>query len=234
MKRKFSLKIENLEAGYGGATVLHGLNLEIQGKAVGVVGRNGMGKSTFCLSLMNMGPVVTAGTVIWEGQNILGLAPHQICKRGIAVVPQGRRVFPSLSVEEHLRIAETPKSKWNLERVYGVFPRLEERSRNRGDNLSGGEQQMLAIGRALMTNPRLMILDEPSEGLSPLVVQEMVEMINGLEEEGIQIIVVEQNLRIAAAIAQTILVMSSGQFVASHPSKELLGSRTLQQSLLGV
>ena len=175
------LIISGVEAGYGHVRVLHGVNLKVSDKPVALMGRNGMGKSTLAQVIMGLN-ATTAGTITYGGVTLTGLSPTKIANAGIGYVPQGRRVFPSLTVDEHLRILEKRNSQWTAKKVYELFPRLAERKKNGGAMLSGGEQQMLAIGRALMTNPTLLLMDEPSEGLAPAIVEHLGNSSHSEEE----------------------------------------------------
>ena len=193
--------------------VLKGASLEIPSGVVALVGRNGMGKSTLMAALMGLLPV-TRGEVILFGREIANRRPYEIAKNGIGYVPQGRRVFASLSVDEHLNMPwRKSAGDWSPDRVYGLFPRLYERRRHSGTRLSGGEQQMLAIGRALVTNPRLLLMDEPSEGLAPLIVDLVGAACRKLVEAGMSILLVEQNLHLAQAVTDTFFVMATGEIV---------------------
>jgi uncharacterized protein (UPF0261 family)/ABC-type branched-subunit amino acid transport system ATPase component len=197
-----------------------------------VVGRNGMGKTTLCNAVTGL--VRASGSVKLNGEEILGLAPNVITAEGVGYVPQGRRVWPSLSVDEHLRLARR-RGAWTVERIYQTFPRLAERKSNGGAELSGGEQQMLAIARALLLNPKLLVMDEPTEGLAPLIVQQVVAMLKALAAEGeISVLLIEQNLGVAIDIADTIDVMVNGRIARSMSTTELAADRELQQRLLGV
>lgn len=227
------MKIKNLCASYGEAQVLHDMNMDFTGNSVSIVGRNGMGKTTLCYALTGMGPRVS-GEIVWEGRNLVGMNPTQIAKSGIAIVPQGRRVFPSLTVLEHLRLIERRDMKWTIERVLALFPRLAERLENRANQLSGGEQQMLSIARALMRDPRLVIMDEPSEGLAPVIVQTLIKTLRQLAHEGIQLILVEQNLRVATAVSPHIAVLVSGKVALETSAAALLADEHLQSTYLGV
>src|SRR3954463_959338 len=161
------LAVEGVDAYYGRARALEDVNFEIEGGSTSIVGRNGMGKTTLCNAILGVPPARVTGSIRYNGRDLVGMPSYRIAKLGIAYVPQGRRLFPSLSVDEHLRMLGRSKGRWNRERVYELFPRLASRKKNGGAQLSGGEQQMLAIGRALLSNPRLLIMDEPSEGLAP-------------------------------------------------------------------
>jgi branched-chain amino acid transport system ATP-binding protein len=229
------LTVEGLRAGYGKAQVLDGVSFSINHEAVCVVGRNGMGKSTLCNTLMGL-VAPSAGTIRFDGADLAGMAPEQIARRGIAYVPQGRRLFPSLTVDEHLRMLarKTRGKRWTAEAVYDLFPRLAERRFNGGAQLSGGEQQMLAVARALLLNGRLVIMDEPSEGLAPTIVDTLIDAIHHLVGQGVAVLVVEQNLRAATEIADRQLVMVSGRIETETTSNELANDPELQRRYLGV
>jgi uncharacterized protein (UPF0261 family)/ABC-type branched-subunit amino acid transport system ATPase component len=219
---------------YGRAHALQEVSLELERGVLAVVGRNGMGKTTLCNAITGLVPA--RGSVRLAGEEILGLAPNVITGKGIGYVPQGRRVWPSLSVDEHLRLAaHGRKGPWTVQRVYATFPRLAERKGNGGAELSGGEQQMLAIGRALLFNPRLLVMDEPTEGLAPVIVQQVTAMLKSLAAGGeISVLLIEQNLGVAIDVADTIDVMVNGRIARSMPAAELAADRELQQRLLGV
>jgi branched-chain amino acid transport system ATP-binding protein len=204
-------------------------------EAVCIVGRNGMGKSTFCKALIGL-VRPTSGRIVFNGERLDGRAPERIARRGIAYVPQGRRLFPSLTVEEHLRMLAkgTRGKRWTPDAVYELFPALGIRRRNGGAQLSGGEQQMLAIGRALLLNAPLLLMDEPSEGLAPLIVDTLIDAVHQLVDEGVAVLVVEQNLRAATAMAPRQLVMTTGRIEAELSADELSGSPELQAQYLGV
>ncbi len=207
------LDVSDLHAGYASARVLNGISITVaKGEVVAILGRNGMGKTTLLRAICGLRPPVrTAGTVHFNERELDGLPPHEVARSGISLVPQGRRVFASLSVEENLRIASRPrKDGWNADSVYGLFPRLRERSSQRAGTLSGGEQQMLAIGRALMTNPDLLVMDEPSEGLSPAVVDQVGDRIRDLRGQGLGLLVAEQNVDLALSIADRVDVIGDG------------------------
>jgi uncharacterized protein (UPF0261 family)/ABC-type branched-subunit amino acid transport system ATPase component len=229
------LKIENLDVYYGRAHALQGISLTLEHGVLGVVGRNGMGKTTLCNAITGLVPAT--GSVRLAGQEILGLPPHAIADRGIGYVPQGRRVWPSLSVDEHLRLASKSARSgvWTVERVYDLFPRLAERRSNGGSQLSGGEQQMLAIGRALLFNPRLLVMDEPTEGLAPVIVEQVATTLKTLSGENeISVLLIEQNLGVAIDVADTVAVMVNGRVARVMPGTELANDHELQQRLLGV
>jgi branched-chain amino acid transport system ATP-binding protein len=196
-----------------------------------------MGKTTLCAAIMGITPPRTSGSVRVRGAEIRGKPSYKVARSGIGYVPQGRRLFPSLTVDEHLRMVEGRRNgaqRWDAARVYELFPRLAERKRNGGAQLSGGEQQMLAIGRALLTNPDLLIMDEPSEGLAPTVIELLIETFGKLEQEGLRILLIEQNLAVATSLAQRQLVMIAGEIAAETTGEELAGSPELQRRYLGV
>ena len=217
---------------YGRAHALQGVSLSLDRGVLSVVGRNGMGKTTLCNAITGL--VRAQGSIKLAGEEILGLAPNVITEKGIGYVPQGRRVWPSLSVDEHLRLV-VRKGPWTVERIYKVFPRLAERKKNGGAELSGGEQQMLAISRALLFNPKLLVMDEPTEGLAPVIVQQVSAMLKSLAAEGeISVLLIEQNLGVAIEVADTVDVMVNGRIARSMRASELAADRELQQRLLGV
>ena len=227
------LIISGVEAGYGHVRVLHGVNLKVSDKPVALMGRNGMGKSTLAQVIMGLN-ATTAGTITYGGVTLTGLSPTKIANAGIGYVPQGRRVFPSLTVDEHLRILEKRNSQWSAKKVYDLFPRLGERKKNGGAMLSGGEQQMLAIGRALMTNPTLLLMDEPSEGLAPAIIEHLGNSLRDLVAQGQRVLLIEQNLKFASSLCDEIVILSNGEIQATISSKELRSSADLQNKYLGV
>jgi branched-chain amino acid transport system ATP-binding protein len=231
------LVIEDLHAYYGPAHVLHGVSFEIGDEPIAIVGRNGMGKTTLCSAIVGISPPRATGSIRFRGHELVGMPSYKIARRGIGYVPQGRRLFPSLSVDEHLRMIDGRHGKvgkWSPDRVYELFPRLAERKRNGGAQLSGGEQQMLAIGRALLTDPDLLIMDEPSEGLAPTIIEMLTETFIGLEKEGLRILLIEQNLAVATSLAERQLVMIGGEVAAETTAAELSGNPELQRRFLGV
>jgi branched-chain amino acid transport system ATP-binding protein len=231
------LEIRELQAYYGGAHVLHRLSSTIGSGATAVLGRNGMGKSTFCKALMGITPPRTEGSVRFAGVELVGRRSHDICRAGIGYVPQGRRLFRSLTTDEHLRMIDSrlaKRGRWTREAIYELFPALAERTHVSGVLLSGGEQQMLAIGRALLTNPRLLVMDEPSEGLAPTIVSTLVETCRTLLAEGVSLLLVEQNLGVATALADRILIMLTGEVVHETTAQVLLADEAVQRRFLGV
>lgn len=230
------LRVNGLNAYYGSAHVLDDVSFELQDeRPVAVIGRNGMGKTSLCAAIMSMTPPHATGSVRFRGEELLGRPSYKIAKRGIGYVPQGRRLFPSLSVEEHLRMVSGRNGGgWTVDRVYELFPRLGERRRNGGAQLSGGEQQMLAIARALLLNPKLLIMDEPSEGLAPTVIEQLIETCKKLEQEGVAILLIEQNLGVATSLAERQLVMVAGSIALETTAEKLLGDPESQRRFLGV
>lgn len=225
------LAIDGLDVFYGRAHALQGVSLTLERGVLGIVGRNGMGKTTLCNALTGLVPA--RGSVRLAGEEILGLAPNEITKRGIAYVPQGRRVWPSLSVDETLRLVAVRRRE--VERIYAMFPRLAERRGHGGAQLSGGEQQMLAIGRALLLEPKLLVMDEPTEGLAPMIVEQVAQTLRDLAAEGkIAVLLIEQNLGVAISVADRIGVMVNGRIAQQMPCAQLAGDRELQERLLGV
>lgn len=228
------LIIENIYAGYNHTRILHGVNLELSEKPVAVMGRNGMGKTTLAQVIMGLLPIAN-GSISYRGILLNGLTPTEIARTGIAYVPQGRRVFPSLTVDEHFRILEKRNGEWSREKIYKLFPRLAERKKNGGAMLSGGEQQMLAIGRALMTNPTLLLMDEPSEGLAPVIVEHLGDTLKELvAHHGQRILLIEQNLGFASSLCDEVAILSNGQIQTIITSLELRNSSELQSQYLGV
>jgi len=228
------LEIEDVRAGYGDAIVLDGITLAIApGGSLAVLGRNGVGKTTLLLTIMGY-TSIRRGRVLWRAGDLAQVAPHERARRGMGWVAQEREIFSSLSLEENLTVAARP-GRWDVAAIYRLFPRLYERRRNRGIHLSGGEQQMLAIGRALMTNPDLLLLDEPLEGLAPVIVEELTQAIGRMTaEEGTAFILVEQHAELALALAQEAIVLERGCIVHRACSQELLRDKSTLDRLIGV
>ena len=229
------LQVDMLQAGYGQSTVLDGLSFSMGTESVAIIGRNGMGKTTLCKAIMGL-VRPTRGSVVFDGHDLTGLAPEKVSRAGIGYVPQGRRLFVSLTVDEHLRMLAngTKGKRWTADAVYELFPRLDQRRQNRGGDLSGGEQQMLAVGRALMLNSKLILMDEPSEGLAPTIVETLIAAVHTLVAEGVAVLAVEQNLHAATAMAERQLAMVSGRIEAEFGAEELRNDPTLQRLYLGV
>ena len=225
------LEIKNLDVHYGRAHALQGVSLSFVEGIVAVVGRNGMGKTTLCNAITGL--VSARGSVKLAGEEILGLAPNAITDKGVGYVPQGRRVWPSLSVDEHLRLVAR-KGPWTVERIYKTFPRLAERKRNGGAELSGGEQQMLAIARALLFNPKLLVMDEPTEGLAPVIVQQVFELVRRIRASGLTVLIVEQNVQQVLKVVDRAYLLEAGSIRTSGTAAELLQSDTIREAYLGV
>ncbi|BDG74290.1 Tm-1-like ATP-binding domain-containing protein [Roseomonas fluvialis] len=229
-----ALEIRGLNVFYGASHALQGVDLRLERGALSVVGRNGMGKTTLCKAIMGLVPI-GSGSISFKGKPLVGLNPAEIARLGVGYVPQGRRLWRSLTVDEHLKLVARPGGAWSIERIYATFPRLAERRGNSGAQLSGGEQQMLAISRALLMNPQLLVMDEPTEGLAPVIVAQVEEMLVRLAEDGdIDVLVIEQNIGVACAIADTVAIMVNGRINRAAPARELAADRDLQQRLLGV
>jgi len=231
------LAVEGVNAYYGRARALEDVSFEMEAGSLSIIGRNGMGKTTLCNAIMGIPPAAVTGSIRYQGTELCSRPSYKIAKLGLGYVPQGRRLFPSLSVDEHLRMLGgrgNGKRRWTPEKIYELFPRLGERRRNGGAQLSGGEQQMLAIGRALLTNPRLLVMDEPSEGLAPAIVEQLIEAFRALEQEGLAILLIEQNLGVATAIAERQLVMVAGSIAHDTTATQLLNDPEAQRRFLGV
>jgi len=224
------LRVEGLDVYYGRAHALQGVAFTIEHGVLAIIGRNGMGKTTLCNAITGL--VRATGSIKLAGEEILGLTPNRITRRGIAYVPQGRRVWPSLSVDETLRLVA--RRRREIDRVYAMFPRLAERKDHGGAMLSGGEQQMLAIGRALLLEPRLLVMDEPTEGLAPAIVEQVVQALRELGDSEISVLLIEQNLGVAIDVADRIGVMVNGRLAQEMPAQALAADRELQERLLGV
>ena len=207
------LEIKDIHSYYGKSHVLEGVSLTVgEGELVTLLGRNGAGKTTTLKSIMGLVDT-PAGSIELNGQSLLGQPPFRIARQGVALVPEHRGIFSILSVEENLQIAVRAGSRWQMADIYRWFPRLEERRRNRGNALSGGEQQMLAIARALLNDPRILLLDEPTEGLAPVIVDEIVKILKAIREEGLSVLLVEQNLRVCEAVADRHYILEQGHIV---------------------
>lgn len=232
------LSVIDVHSHYGTSHVLQGVTFEINDKIVVIVGRNGMGKSTLVKVIMGLVPA-TSGKIILKGVDITNKKPYQIASLGVGYIPQGRELFPSLSVKEHFQLVTRNRrnsisKKWNIENIYNLFPNLKKQPNKSAAYLSGGEQQMVAIGRALLLNPSLLIMDEPSEGLAPITVNSLIETCKQLMSSGINILLVEQNLYVATSLADELHIMVSGRIVQKVDSKTILHDAFLRQKLLGV
>jgi uncharacterized protein (UPF0261 family)/ABC-type branched-subunit amino acid transport system ATPase component len=233
-KTKAVLQVQDLQVYCREPHALQGVSLTLERGVLSVVGRNGMGKTTLCNAIVGLMPV-RSGSIRFEGRELVGVEPHQIARAGVGFVPQGRRLWPSLSVDETLRLSTRTKGAWAVERVYATFPRLGERRGNGGGQLSGGEQQMLAIARALLGNPRLLVMDEPTEGLAPMIVGQVRDLLIRLaHEEDIAILVVEQNIGVATSVSDHVAIMVNGRVNRIMDASTLAADRDLQQRLLGV
>jgi branched-chain amino acid transport system ATP-binding protein len=239
------LSVQDIHTFYGDSYVLHGVSIKVaDGQVVVLLGRNGMGKTTLIRSIAGLTPA-RQGTIAFKGDSLTGLPPYDIAKAGIGLVPQGRRIFPSLTVKENLLIptsklagkisaGNNASRRWDLVSVYREFPQLEKRARQFGGSLSGGEQQMLAIARALMANPELILMDEPSEGLAPVIVQQIGHIMKRIRDQGHSILLVEQNLRLAMDVADYVYIISSGSIVYQGTPDELKIEKNILDQHLGV
>jgi branched-chain amino acid transport system ATP-binding protein len=232
------LQITSLNTYYGDSHILQGVDLHLRaGRAIGLLGRNGMGKTTLIRSIMGYVPAAS-GAIRWKGGDVTGQPPERMARLGIGYVPEGRGIFPNLSVRENLLMSARPgpggRKDWNYDRVLNTFPRLKERLDHGGQQLSGGEQQMLSIGRALMTNPELLILDEATEGLAPLIVREIWRVIGGIRETGISTLIVDRNYRAVLAHTDSAVVLEKGKIVLAGESRTLLDAQDALAGYLGV
>jgi len=232
------LELQTINTYYGRSHILFDVSLAVQeGEVVSLVGRNGAGKSTTFRSVMGLTPPQD-GQVVFRGDSLQGLKPYQICRRGIGFVPEDRRCFPDLTVRENLEVAARREkvlaSPWTIAKIYGIFPRLEEREKNLGSQLSGGEQQMLTIARTLMTNPELLLLDEPSEGLAPLIVALLAEMILEIRKEGVTVLLAEQNLHFCAKVSDRGYVIDKGSVKYEGKMHDLLTDEEVKEKYLAV
>ena len=230
------LKVIDIHTYYGESHVLQGVSLDLDdGNIVGILGRNGMGKTTLIRSIIGFTPP-KSGRILIDGVDVTGIGAHKRAQMKLGLVPQGRRIFPSLSVLENLRIGVRPQASgpWNEERIFALFPRLKERLAHKGNQLSGGEQQMLAIARALMTNPSILLMDEPTEGLAPILVEDIGNVIRQLKEEGLSILLIEQNVPFALKITDYIHIMSKGALVHSSLPGELWEHEDIKTRHLGL
>jgi branched-chain amino acid transport system ATP-binding protein len=228
------LELENVETCYGRSQVLFGMTLSIrQGEMVTLMGRNGTGKTTTVRSIMGMTPA-RAGSIRFDGAEVRGWPSYRVAQRGIGLVPEGRQIFPNLCVRENLKATAVSRGEWTLNKVNALFPRLAERSSRMGNQLSGGEQQMLAIGRALMTNPKLLILDEATEGLAPLIRAEIWRCLEGLKKEGLAILVIDKNVDVLTKIADRHFIIERGRVVWTGDSKALAVNPDVQHRYLGI
>ena len=232
-------QVENLHVGYHSSHVLEGVSLSVDGgESVALLGRNGMGKTTLVRAICGLKPpTITQGSVLLDGQELVGLAPYRIARAGVGLVPQGRQVFGSLTVDENLRIIQKRRGRlaqdWTVEKVFGFFPRLKERAPQKGGTLSGGEQQMLAIGRALMSRPKLLLLDEPSLGLAPILVQQIFAIIGEINRQGMTILLVEQNALQALKVANRGYVLQTGNIILADSASNLAANEQVRQAYLG-
>jgi branched-chain amino acid transport system ATP-binding protein len=230
------LQVDDIHTYYGDAYVLQGLSLSLEkGQILGLLGRNGVGKTTLVNSIVGFVPP-RRGRIVFKGDDITALSSFATVRKGMGLVPQGRRVFASLTVEENLRVAVSKKNSqsWTLERVYEMFPRLEERRQQRAKTLSGGEQQMLAIARGLMTDPDCLIMDEPSEGLAPIIIQHVWQVVTKLKQQGLSILLVEQNAALALQLVDHVHVMSKGRVVYSGKPRDLWADQEVKSKYLGI
>jgi branched-chain amino acid transport system ATP-binding protein len=233
MTTELLLRLQNINLHYGSSHVLHDVSLDLGDRPLGILGRNGVGKTSICNAIFGLAPI-TSGQIMLGDEDLSKLAPEKRAQAGLGYVPQGRRIFRSLTVEEHLRILERKGAAWNIERVYETFPRLKERRRNLGDRLSGGEQQMLAISRALLLNPKVLVLDEPTEGLAPTIVSDVINLVKLVVSEGTSVLLVEQNLHAALAAVEDVALIVGGQVIEKVPAETLKNDADMQKKHLGL
>jgi branched-chain amino acid transport system ATP-binding protein len=230
----YALVAEGLHTHYGKSHILHGVSLKIgEGKITTILGRNGAGKSTTLRSLVGLTPA-REGKIEVFGTETTKMPPYAIAEMGVGFVPEGRKIFANLTVEENLKVPVDRPGKWTIQTVYELFPRLQERRNNKGRQLSGGEQEMLSIARALLLNPRILILDEPSQGLAPLIVREVFRIITQMRAEGMSVLLVEQNVRMSLEVADWVYVLNDGEIAYSGTAADLQADEALLQSLAGV
>jgi branched-chain amino acid transport system ATP-binding protein len=235
------IEVKDIHSCYGKSRVLHGVSFELkEGELVCLLGRNGVGKSTTLKSIMGMVPPVQ-GSILFEGQELVGRQPYQIARLGVGYVPEERRIFRSLTVHENLLIGlkksqhgASAEDSWTVDRVYEIFPSLKERRSNKGIHLSGGEQQMLTVARTLMGNPKLILVDEPTEGLAPLIVKDVLEMLSTVRQSGVTVLMVEQNFKAAIKVADRFYIMSKGQIVFEGDMAALLAAEEVRRNYLEV
>jgi branched-chain amino acid transport system ATP-binding protein len=220
------LRIDSLHTYYGHGHILQGVDLQVPpGRIAAVLGRNGVGKTATLRSIIGLAPP-RSGRILLGGMDVAGWPPHRIVRFGVGYVPEGRMIFPDLTVMENIAVAQrVPAKQWSMDRLFTLFPVLAERRRNKGSQLSGGEQQMLAVARALVTDPKVMLLDEPSQGLAPLVVEELTRLLTRLRDEGVSLLLVEQNLKLAEAVADVVYVMVKGKTVYHAPLERFRSER---------
>jgi branched-chain amino acid transport system ATP-binding protein len=229
-----SLIVEDIHAYYGLSHILHGVNLNVKpGEMVGLLGRNGVGKSTTLRSIMGYVPPAR-GTVTFNGEQLSGKKTHQIAQKGIAYVPESREVFSLLSVEENLTLAENPNTPWPMEKILSWFPPLKKMLSRKGNTLSGGEQQMMVIGRALMTGPQLILIDEPSQGLAPIIVNVVLDMLRDLRKEKLSVLLVEQRIKVALGLVEKVYIMSDGKIVHESLPEVLSSDSALLDRYIGI
>jgi branched-chain amino acid transport system ATP-binding protein len=235
------IEVKDIHSCYGKSRVLHGVSFALkEGELVCLLGRNGVGKSTTLKSIMGMVPPVQ-GSILFEGQELIGRQPYQIARLGVGYVPEERRIFRSLTVHENLLIGlkksqhgASARDSWTVDRVYEIFPRLKERRSNKGIHLSGGEQQMLTVARTLMGNPKVILVDEPTEGLAPVIVKDVLEMLSTVRQSGVAVLMVEQNFKAAIKVADRFYIMSKGQIVFSGDMVALLAAEEVRRNYLEV